>query len=239
MALGTFHYMSPEQARGQNHLTDERTDIFALGALLYYILTDKPPYTADSLEGLLRKAREVRIRPPHEVARWACLPQTISEIAMKAMARDPNDRFQTVSELQTAVREFLRGGFHLLTKEYARGSVVLSEGAPGDTAYIIARGTCQAYRIIDGQKTVLRHMEPGDVFGEMAVLSGKPRSASVEALDDLEVMVVRAETLTTGLGLNSWLGSFVKTLVNRFREADRRLTELQGSPLTSTEQVPK
>lgn len=237
MALGTFHYMSPEQARGQNHLTDERTDIFALGALLYHILTGKPPYVADSLEALLRKAREARIRAPHEVARWACLPQTISEIAMKAMAREPTDRFQTVSDLQAAVRDFLRGGFHLLTKSYPRGSVILTEGAPGDAAYIIARGTCQAYRTIDGQKTLLRRMGPGDVFGEMAVVSSKPRSASVEALDDLEVMVVKAETLTTGLGLNSWLGSFVKTLVDRFREADRRLTELQGNLPASAEQV--
>jgi tRNA A-37 threonylcarbamoyl transferase component Bud32 len=223
---GTFHYMAPEQAYGRNQLLDERTDIFLLGATLYYILTGRPPYPPmKDVQAALSLAREAQIVPPDQSARWSCLPPAISLIAMKAMARDPAKRFQSIAELQLAVRRFLHGGFHLPTKTFAAGSIIMEEGAPGDAAYVIVRGTCQVFRILRGKKFVLRRMGPGEVFGETAILSSRPRSASVEALEELTVMVVTAELLTEELGLNTWVGTFAKTLAERFREADERRFE--------------
>jgi serine/threonine-protein kinase len=66
-------------------------------------------------------------------------------------------------------------------------------------------------------------MGPGDVFGETAVFARQPRSASVRATSDLELLVVNKETLASALGLNQWMGLFVKALAERFIDVDRRL----------------
>ena len=60
-------------------------------------------------------------------------------------------------------------------------------------------------------------MGPGEVFAETAVFSSAVRTASVEAI----------ETLTHGLGLNSWMGTFVKALAERFRDVDERLRRIE------------
>src|SRR6266542_3951895 len=64
--LGTAEYMSPEQARGEHDATDERSDIFGLGATLYHILTGEPPYDQDEYLVRMRAARECIIRPPEQ-----------------------------------------------------------------------------------------------------------------------------------------------------------------------------
>ena len=61
------------------------------------------------------------------------------------------------------------------------------------------------------------------MFGETAVISDKPRTASVKALTDVVLLVVTRDLLSSSLGLNSWMGAFVKALADRFREADERL----------------
>ena len=66
---------------------------------------------------------------------------------------------------------------------------------------------------------------PGDVFGETAVFSDAPRSATIEATETMVVRVVTGETLSQTLGLQTWTGEFVKALADRFREADRRARE--------------
>ncbi len=65
------------------------------------------------------------------------------------------------------------------------------------------------------------------MFAETAVFSSAVRTASVEAIDEVIVKVVSRETLTTGLGLNSWMGTFVKALAERFRDVDERLRRLE------------
>jgi serine/threonine-protein kinase len=70
-------------------------------------------------------------------------------------------------------------------------------------------------------------MGPGDVFGETAVFSKKPRTASVKALTDVVLLVVTGDILSSALGLNFWMGSFVKALADRFREVDERLRQVE------------
>jgi CRP-like cAMP-binding protein len=74
---------------------------------------------------------------------------------------------------------------------------------------------------------VLRALGPGDVFGEMAVFTSRPRSATVIATSDVELIEVTRSALADGLGLNSWMGAFVTALAERFHEADRALRGLE------------
>ena len=109
----------------------------------------------------------------------------------------------------------------------------------GREAYIILEGRCAAVGNDEDGEVLLREMGPGEVFGEMAVLSNKARSASVKALTNVVLMVVSSEILSNALGLNFWMGSFVRTLVDRFREVDERLRSLEQSQLVSGRSPPR
>jgi CRP/FNR family cyclic AMP-dependent transcriptional regulator len=70
----------------------------------------------------------------------------------------------------------------LRVRELRKHSVVLREGTPGEEMYLLASGTVRVYRVgSNGKEITLAHLHPGDIFGEIAVLSGTPRSANVIA----------------------------------------------------------
>jgi serine/threonine-protein kinase len=225
--IGTPSYMAPEQLRGDNDQVDERTDVFALGATLYQILTGQPPRLPHSVHAIVRSRTPVPIPAPEEVAQGGVVPAELSRIAQRAMSSDAADRYGSADEFKSDVERFLRGSWHLPRVRFAAGAVIVSEGEPGQSAYIITEGQCCAYRSGEGGETVLRQMGPGDVFGETAVFSKKPRTASVKAATDVELMVVTSDLLSNALGLNRWMGSFVRALAERFREVDERLRQLE------------
>jgi predicted Ser/Thr protein kinase len=99
--LGTPYYMAPEQAEGDVGAIDERTDVFALGALLYQVLSGKAPYAAPSLEEAIGKARGAAPVDLAEAAPEA--PPQLVAIVRRAMARHPGDRYQTAGELADAL----------------------------------------------------------------------------------------------------------------------------------------
>jgi hypothetical protein len=102
--VGTPAYMSPEQASGRTDDIDERTDVFALGALLYHLLTGRMPYSGLTVDEVLLSAREARFRPVLEVE--PNVPPQLAEICLKAMSRVPLDRYRNAGELAVALEEF-------------------------------------------------------------------------------------------------------------------------------------
>jgi serine/threonine-protein kinase len=242
--VGTPAYMSPEQALGDPTRMDERSDVFGLGAILYEILTGKSPYGDHSDAGVvIERAKTAKTIPVELVVRQLGIaqriatPQRICRIVDKAIAADPAARFQTVLELQQAVRAFLRGGMHLPTKLFAPGAVIVREGEPGDAAYLIVSGRCQVTRTVENAEEVLLEMNPGDVFGEMALLLEEPRAATVRAIDNVTVLVLDKRTVSEGLGVESWVSSLVTVLAQRFRNLEQqvrasgiRRTALEAKP---------
>ena len=101
---GTPGYMAPEQIHGE--IWDKRTDIYALGALLYAVLTCRPPLDGGTND-MLEAAVSGDIVPPTE--RGSGVPASLSAVAMKAMRLDPSDRYASVSDLITDVRTYLDG----------------------------------------------------------------------------------------------------------------------------------
>ena len=92
----------------------------------------------------------------------------------------PTTGIRRCQELKKDVEMTLRG-FPLSAEIFPAGARIVVEGDPGDCAYIIVRGTCVAYKTVDGQRVVLRRAGRRVVFGETAVLSGGIRTATVEA----------------------------------------------------------
>lgn len=224
--VGTFDYMAPEQAWGRTDQIDERTDVYGLGGILYHLLTGAGPHAAPTAFEALQSAQRGRVEPPETRGAWPDLPPGLCDIAMKALAKEPTDRYQSVEALKADVQEFRRGGGWFKTRRYASDDIIVRQGDPGDSAYIIIEGECEVSKMVDGEARVLRRMGPGDVFGETAVLTGEPRTATVVATGDVVVKVVTREALEQELGRQSWSGAFVKALAERFREVDERLSRI-------------
>jgi serine/threonine protein kinase len=103
--LGTPSYMAPEQARGEVRLIDERTDVHALGALLYFLLSGSPPIVAPDREEALRHAREGIRRPLRDLDPG--IPRDLEAVCERAMARDREMRYPGVADLVDDVDRFL------------------------------------------------------------------------------------------------------------------------------------
>jgi len=222
--VGTPAYMAPEQARGNPAEMDERSDVFGLGAVLYEIVSGKVPYGSHYDEDtIMTRARAGQVVPIDVAVGNLPIPKRIRSIVEKAVSPNPADRYQTVMELEDNVRAFLRGGLHLPRKAFAPGETIIREGDVGDAAYMIASGKCRAYRTVDGQQETLATMGVGDVFGEMALILDEPRAATVEAVDEVTVLVLDKPTMNEGLGIDGWTGALVRALAQRFRDLEQRV----------------
>jgi len=103
--IGTAQYLSPEQARGER--VDSRSDLYSTGCLMYELLTGRPPFTGDSPVAIAyQHVRENPIPPSRldpDVPPWA------DAIVLKAMAKSPNERYQTAAEMQADIQRAASG----------------------------------------------------------------------------------------------------------------------------------
>jgi serine/threonine protein kinase/Flp pilus assembly protein TadD len=104
--VGTLRYMSPEQAGAQPIGVDHRTDIYSLGATLYEFLTLEPAFNGDDRHELLRRLATEEPRPLRKVNKAA--PAYLETIVLKAMAKNPLERYATAQEMANDLRRFLR-----------------------------------------------------------------------------------------------------------------------------------
>jgi len=102
LSLGTPQYMSPEQAMGERHI-DHRTDIYALGAVLYEMLTGEPPFTGATVQAIIAKVMSERPVPPSTVR--DTVPPPVEEAVLIALAKLPADRFGSANEFAIALAQ--------------------------------------------------------------------------------------------------------------------------------------
>ena len=128
--LGTIRYMSPEQALAKRIGIDHRTDIYSLGVTLYELLTLQPVFVGNDRQDLLRQIAFTEPKPPRQLN--PAIPRDLETIVLKAISKDPTDRYDSAEELAEDLKRFsedkaiqarrptlLEQGIRILRKHFA------------------------------------------------------------------------------------------------------------------------
>jgi cAMP-binding proteins - catabolite gene activator and regulatory subunit of cAMP-dependent protein kinases len=88
-------------------------------------------------------------------------------------------------------------GYNL--KTYLKGQTIFKEGDPGNLAYLIRSGSVDIYKVMNNKKILLERLQPGEIFGEMSIISKEPRSANAAANEYSELVVINQKDLEVSI----------------------------------------
>lgn len=176
MLLGSPLYMAPEQMRSSKYV-DERSDIWALGAIAYELLTRKVPFEADTLLDLCFKVAQEGCRPVHEVRPE--VPRELSDVVMRCLEKDAQARWVDIGELASALEPFAAPADH---GSAARTIGILAGGdrAGTRTSDPGARKPLPSVPDATSGSDAARASDPGRTTGPNATTGAKSRHISEE-----------------------------------------------------------
>jgi serine/threonine protein kinase len=162
--MGTLHYMSPEQMRGEK--VDGRTDIYATGTMAFELCSGRKPFDGDTISAIIVKVLQEPV--PAMEAQWSRTFPEIEKIIARAMAKNAADRYQTAEDMRNALTAFLNSSRDRIASAAAHDTVVVQQ-------------------TLIGAQTLIREGKGGDARTMLEeTLKRHPHSPGVrEALDKL------------------------------------------------------
>ena len=138
-----------------------------------------------------------------------------------------------LSEYNKTFQDFGEQDLQVLSDECSEASfkkdeVVFPEESPGDKMYIIRQGSVKVFKTIKNNETTLAILNPGEFFGEMALLDGRPRSAAAKAIEEVKVLVISTKNFENLREKNARVALLimdvlVRTLSSRLRQSNKNL----------------
>jgi eukaryotic-like serine/threonine-protein kinase len=190
--LGTPGYMAPEQARGELEHIDARADVYALGAILFELLTLTPLHTRSSIEETLFSTTDGADARPNERVPGANVPPELSAICVKATSKEPADRHTSAKELLAEIEGFLAGDRDMemrraLADEHARAAAASAERAASDPSERerAMREATAALAIVPGHEAAMTTL--------LSLIVDRPRRVPPEAHEELTLFQERTE----------------------------------------------
>ena len=206
--MGTPAYMAPEQARGAR-FADARSDLYAVGAVLYRMLTGHAPYEGSDVNGTL--IRLIQEAPPRPSALENSIPAGLEAMIEQAMARDPAQRFQNAEALDAALAPFDSGhhdGFGAAATQAERAN-----GASAEVATLSRRA--RLVRPLSVTASLLLSLCTGfAVAGTLSLLVAS--LSKLHKLGDTELLLV---LLGGGVGASAALVATLRAVRGAFRNA--------------------
>ncbi len=230
---GTIAYMSPEQTGRINRAIDDRTDMYSLGATFYALLTGRPPFESDDpLDVIHGHLARVPQKPSEHVG----MPDILSQIVMKLLSKDAEDRYQTAAgllhDLETCERQLREtysvNNFELATKDHSARSQMPERVYGRDTEIRllqdgfnrVSTGTCEVFLVAGtsgvGKSLLVKEVQRPLIEGNGSFVEGKfdqyqretPYSALVDAFEDLiKQLIVKDDVARWKRRLTASLGA--------------------------------
>jgi tetratricopeptide (TPR) repeat protein len=185
--VGTLRYMSPEQAQGKRGQVDHRTDIYSLGVTLYELLTLEPAFAGQDRQELLQQIALEEPRLPRRLN--AAIPVELETIVLKAMAKNPAERYPTAQELADDLKRLMVYRRTLAVREKLKDDFPGEARDRRDLAWFLANCPARQFRDSDravrlAKEAVELAPEGGDCWRTLGVARYRARDwkAAVAAL---------------------------------------------------------
>ena len=254
---GSPLYMAPEQIRREGVLP--QSDLFSLGVIAYELLTGKHPFHGDNIEAI--EHRILDTQPVPVTSLRADVPEIYQRIVDKALAKDPRQRYKSGLDMAgdiSLVYEFLKQPTLRLTQQekyhhveslhffrdfpdndlwelinaaewlrLTQDNEIVQEGQADTSFYVLVIGEVAVSK---RGKEIVR-LYPGDCFGEMGLLSRRPRTATISAVTDITVMKLK-DAVVDRMSVNCQLKfqrQFLNALIERLEHATTRVADKPDS----------
>jgi serine/threonine-protein kinase len=220
--LGTPMYMSPEQTCSSRDQLTPASDIFSVGIIFYEMMTGQHPFPAQELKVLMQQIRGYEARLLHEVN--PDIPRRLSQICARMMAKEPRERYASFHELLSDITEFQNSGQTFSTRIFKPGETIMTEGEPGDYAFVILLGRVGVVKTVEGRSRIIAELGRDEIVGELALFSNQPRTATVIALEMTTIRIMSRQDVERELEkLHPWVSRMVTGLSNRFIGLNEKL----------------
>jgi serine/threonine-protein kinase len=226
LLIGTPSYMSPEQFTRSRDELRPPSDIFSVGVIFYQMLTGHHPFRSGDVEEARRRVQSYDPPPAHELN--LDVPHSLSRICARMMAKKVEERYAGFREVLNDIGEFQSSAAGFPVKEFAPGEIIFSEGDPSDFVCVVESGKVEISVEADGERRVIAMLGNNEPFGELAALTGNPRTATATAVEPSRIRMIGRDDIAAEIDkLSSWVGTMVEALSNRFVEINERLLELE------------